>query len=93
MEPVLTSRDRVIATVTLNNPDKLNALNRATWQRLGEVMRELSDEDALRCVVIRGAGDQAFAAGADISEFARVRADSKQGKDYGTLKSAPAANA
>jgi enoyl-CoA hydratase len=85
MEPILTSRDGAIATVTLNNPDKLNALNRAMWQKLGEVMRELSAVDELRCVVLRGAGDRAFAAGADIGEFAAVRADSKQGKEYGTL--------
>jgi len=85
MKPVLTARDGAIATVTLNNPGKLNALDRPMWQRLGEVMRELSADDALRCIVMRGAGDRAFAAGADISEFAHVRADSKQGKEYGTL--------
>jgi enoyl-CoA hydratase/carnithine racemase len=55
------------------------------WRRLGEVMRELSADDGLRCVVLRGAGEQAFAAGADISEFASERADSKQAKKYGHL--------
>ena len=85
MEPVLTSRDGEIATVTLNNPDKLNALSRPMWQRLGEIMRELSGDDSLRCVVLRGAENRAFAAGADISEFARERADSKQAKQYGAL--------
>ena len=85
MEPVLTSRDGEIATVTLNNPDKLNALSRPMWQRLGEIMRELSADDSLRCVVVRGVGYQAFAAGADISEFARERADSRQAQQYGAL--------
>jgi enoyl-CoA hydratase len=84
-DPVLVSRDGAIATVALNNPDKLNALTRAMWARLGEVMRELSDDDALRCVVVRGAGDQAFAAGADISEFATERANRAQAREYGNL--------
>jgi enoyl-CoA hydratase/carnithine racemase len=69
----------------LNNPERLNALNRAMWARLGEVMRELSADDALRCVVVRGAGDKAFAAGADIAEFANERANAKQAKSYGNL--------
>ena len=83
--PVLVSRDGVVATVALNNPERLNALNQPMWQRLGEVMRELSADDALRCVVVRGAGEKAFAAGADIAEFARERADAKQAKPYGNL--------
>jgi len=82
-DPILVNRDGDIATITLNNPDKLNALNQAMWQRLGNVMNELGAEDNLRCIVLRGAGDKAFASGADISEFATVRADSSQAKAYG----------
>lgn len=84
-EPILVTRDGAIATVALNNPERLNALNKAMWARLGEVMRELSADDGLRCVVVRGAGEKAFAAGADIAEFAVERADSKQAKPYGNL--------
>jgi enoyl-CoA hydratase/carnithine racemase len=84
-ETILVSRDGAIATVALNNPERLNALNRAMWARLGEVMRELSADDTLRCIVVRGAGEKAFAAGADIAEFATERADSKQAKSYGNL--------
>src|SRR5258706_2028553 len=84
-EPILVSRDGAIATVSLNNPERLNALNKAMWTRLGEAMRELSADDALRCVVVRGAGEKAFAAGADIAEFAGERADAKQAKPYGNL--------
>jgi enoyl-CoA hydratase/carnithine racemase len=84
-EPVIVTRDGFIATVALNNPQRLNALNKPTWARLGEVMRELSADDTLRCVVLRGAGDKAFAAGADIAEFANERADAKQAKIYGDL--------
>ena len=85
MDPVLTARDGAIATVTLNNPGRLNALNKAMWARLGEVMRGLSADDALRCIVVRGAGDRAFAAGADIAEFASERADARQARVYGNL--------
>lgn len=86
-EPVIVTRTgtNTIATVTLNNPDRLNALNKPMWERLGAVMYELSADDSLRCVVLRGAGDKAFAAGADIAEFAGERANAKQAKHYGTL--------
>ena len=74
-----------IATVALDKPDRLNALDRAMWQQLGDAMRALSARDELRCVVLRGAGGKAFAAGADIAEFAAERADSAQGRRYGEL--------
>jgi len=85
LEPILVSREDAIATVTLNRPDKLNALNRAMWAELGDAMRRLSDNDTLRCIVLRGAGNKAFAAGADIAEFATERADAQQAKLYGEL--------
>ena len=81
----MVERDGVIATVALNNPERLNALNRAMWARLGEVIRALSADDSLRCIVVRGAGEKAFAAGADIAEFASERADANQAKPYGNL--------
>ena len=87
-EPLLVTRsgaDNTIATVALNNPERLNALNKGMWARLGEIMRELSADDTLRCIVLRGAGDKAFAAGADIAEFAHERADAQQAKIYGNL--------
>ena len=80
---VLLARDGDLAVVTLSNPEKLNALDLAMWKRLGQVMRELDRDKGLRCVVLRGAGDKAFAAGADIAEFERARKDSKSAKKYG----------
>ncbi|HSD60564.1 MAG TPA: enoyl-CoA hydratase-related protein [Burkholderiales bacterium] len=85
MESVLLTRDGDIATVTLSNPGKLNALTKGMWREIGAAMRDLSADEALRCVVLRGAGDQAFAAGADISEFARERANAGQARVYGAL--------
>ena len=75
---IAVERDNAVATVLIDNTAKLNALTVAMWQELARVMRELSADDALRCVVIRGAGDKAFAAGADIAEFATVRNTRKQ---------------
>ena len=84
-ETILIRRDVTIATVTLNRPEKLNALNRAMWEELGATLRALSADDTLRCVVLRGAGHKAFAAGADIAEFATERADAQQARHYGEL--------
>ncbi|MFZ5511455.1 MAG: enoyl-CoA hydratase/isomerase family protein [Pseudomonadota bacterium] len=61
-----------IALVTLDNPAKRNALSAAMWEELAAVFGRLSADTELRCVVIRGAG-QDFAAGGDIAEFPEVR--------------------
>ena len=79
---VLLERDDAIVTVTLTNPGKLNALNVEMWRALACVMAEVSASETVRCVVLRGAGEEAFAAGADIAEFARVRDNVEQGKRY-----------
>lgn len=79
---IVVKRDGAIATVSLSNPGKLNALTVAMWRELACVMGELSADDDLRCIVLRGAGESAFAAGADIAEFAQVRDNVEQGKIY-----------
>jgi enoyl-CoA hydratase/carnithine racemase len=71
---ILCRRDGDIATVTLFNPDKLNALNAAMWLRLREVMVELGADLSLRCIVLRGEGT-VFAAGGDLEEFRTARAN------------------
>ena len=84
-DSILAARDGDIATITLNRPERLNALNREMWEVLGKTMRRLAADDSLRCIVLRGAGGKAFAAGADIAEFASERADARQAKGYGEL--------
>jgi enoyl-CoA hydratase/carnithine racemase len=79
---IFVERNGEIATVTLSNPGKLNAITVAMWRELKRVMGALSVDDALRCVVLRGAGSEAFAAGADIAEFAIERDNVAQGKRY-----------
>ena len=80
MPTIDVTRDGDIATVALNNPGKLNALTIAMWRDLARVLGELSADDALRCIVLRGAGNEAFAAGADIDEFVAERATLAQAK-------------
>jgi enoyl-CoA hydratase/carnithine racemase len=67
-EPVLLERRGGVALVTLNRPDRMNALSRATVEALGRIGRELSAESAIRAVVLTGAGNRAFCAGADLKE-------------------------
>ncbi|MFZ5792096.1 MAG: enoyl-CoA hydratase/isomerase family protein [Pseudomonadota bacterium] len=83
-ESVLLTREGAVATVTLNRPERLNALDLAMWRRLADVVRETEADSQLRCVVVRGAG-QAFAAGADLAEFAEARATTAQAEDYGRV--------
>jgi enoyl-CoA hydratase len=80
---ILVQRDGAIATVVLNRPDRLNALTRQMWARLGPAFDELDADDDVRCIVIRGAGTKAFAPGNDISEFATERSNVEQGRAYG----------
>jgi enoyl-CoA hydratase len=76
---VLVEAHGAVALVTLNRPDKLNALNEALRQRLMNVVDELAVDDSVRVAVLRGAGEKAFVAGADVSEFAsRSPAEQRQ---------------
>ena len=75
---ILVQSDDGVATVTIANPGKRNALNVAMWQALEEGFRELNADRDLRCVVIRGAAGEGFAAGADITEFDTVRSTREQ---------------
>jgi len=87
---ILVERGGPIATVVLNRPQKLNALTKAMWQELGSVIDEVSADDSVRCVIVRGAGDKAFSPGNDISEFATERGNKAQAIDYGRAMQATA---
>ncbi len=85
-DPVLVAQSGDIATVTLNRPERLNALDLAMWQAMAEAMEKLAaSDDGLRCVLLRGAGDKAFAAGADLAEFASARATPSDAERYGKI--------
>jgi enoyl-CoA hydratase len=68
----LTREDDGLAIVTVNRPDKLNALNADTVRELDRVIDEVRADDAVRAVILTGAGEKAFVAGADIAELAKM---------------------
>lgn len=66
---LLTSIEKSILVITINRPDKLNAINKDVMQELGEVIGELQSNPEIKSAVITGSGNKAFVAGADISQF------------------------
>ena len=83
---LLTSLDNNIFTVTINRPDKLNAINRDVMNDLDTVLDEIESRDEIRAVILTGAGQKGFVAGADISEFVGLskeegQALAKKGQD------------
>ena len=81
-DTVLFAIDGPIATVTLNRPEVRNAFALETWRSLGEIMGSLGRRSDVRAIIVRGAGDKAFAAGADVNEFPRTRATPAQNAAY-----------
>jgi enoyl-CoA hydratase/carnithine racemase len=75
MSELLTDIHPPVARVTIDRPDKRNALSSAEWQGLRAVAAQLAADPALRVVLLQGAGDAAFSAGADIAEMQRNLAD------------------
>ena len=68
-DSLLLEIDDGIALITLNRPDKLNALNFALIDRLMAALDAIETDDGVRAVILTGAGERAFSAGADIHEF------------------------
>lgn len=79
---ILERQEAAIVTVTLSNPGKLNAIDLAMWQQLAATMRRLATDSSVRAVVLRGAGEEAFAAGGDLEEFLSRRATLEQALHY-----------
>ncbi len=74
-QTLLTTLESNILTITINRPDKLNALNKTVMEELSKVIDEVYKNDEIRSVIITGAGAKSFIAGADISEFVGLSAD------------------
>ena len=69
-ENILIEKDGTVEIITINRPDKLNALNKQTIQEIGDAIREADASQEVTAIIITGSGTKAFVAGADISEFA-----------------------
>jgi len=81
-QPIYLQTTGPIAEVVLNRPDKRNALNKQVWERIPELMQTVASDPDLTAVIIRGATEEAFAAGADISEFDEHFATPESAKAY-----------
>lgn len=79
---LLVQRDGPVAYVILNRPRVHNAFSLRMWRSLASVMAGLGRDDTIRAIVIRGAGERAFASGADIAEFPTHRGTPEQGRAY-----------
>lgn len=95
MQPLPTSsphiqafRDGSIGWLVLNRPARRNALNAEMWAAIPSAMKSLDESVDVRAIVIRGAGPDAFAAGADISEFGETRNNAEAARDYERLNAA-----
>jgi enoyl-CoA hydratase len=73
-ETILVTREEQIATITLNRPDKLNAINATLLRELFHTVVDLGADKTIRCAILTGAGDKAFAAGADIAAMKEMSA-------------------
>lgn len=75
-------KDGAIATLLINRPDKRNPISFAMWKAIPGFVQQVEEDDAIKVLIIRGAGSKAFSAGADISEFETYRADSEGARVY-----------
>jgi enoyl-CoA hydratase len=79
---MLAHRDGAIGWITFNNPARHNAVSLAMWEALHEIVQAFAADEAIRVVVVRGAGDRAFVSGADISEFEEKRSSAETTRAY-----------
>ncbi len=81
-EKLLLQKDGPIGWITFNQPEKRNAVSQEMWQAMPEYVADLSSDPAIRVVILRGAGEAAFVAGADISQFKDRRRNAADEEEY-----------
>ncbi len=77
-----TTIENSLGWLTFNRPERRNALNLEMWQTLPQTLAQLNADEEIRVIILKGAGTEAFVAGADISEFETLRKDPKSAKEY-----------
>lgn len=81
-DKMIAEKDGAIGWITFNNPARRNAVSMAMWEALGDIVGNYATDDAIRVIVLKGAGDKAFVSGADISEFEEKRSSPETTKAY-----------
>ena len=81
-KPIYLERRGEVAVITLNRPEKLNALNREIWRGIKAFCAEIAADSSVKVMVMRGATPAAFASGADIAEFPVVHATPQSAREY-----------
>jgi enoyl-CoA hydratase/carnithine racemase len=84
-EKIVAEVDGGIGWLTFNRPERRNAMSMEMWRGVGDAMDAFRADDAVRLVIMRGAGGKAFVSGADISEFDAHRADAEQKRQYAAI--------
>ena len=79
---ILVDRRLMVATITFNRPAQRNAISFQMWGQLAQIFQDLDADKDTRAIVITGAGEEAFSAGADIQDFDQYRSDSTKGRIY-----------
>lgn len=87
-EKLLLQKDGPIGWITFNQPEKRNAVSQEMWQAMPEYVADLASDPAIRVVVLRGAGEAAFVAGADISQFKDRRRNAADEEEYRRISGA-----
>jgi len=87
-EKLLLHKDGPIGWITFNQPEKRNAVSQEMWQAMPEYVADLASDPAIRVVILRGAGETAFVAGADISQFKDRRRNAADEEEYRRISGA-----
>ena len=82
---MLAEKDGAIGRIIFNNPARHNAVSLEMWQAVAQIMEDFEADDAIRVIVLSGAGGKAFVSGADISEFKEKRADEEAAAAYAKI--------
>src|SRR5436309_6904795 len=85
---MLAAKTGAIGRIVFNNPARHNAVSLDMWQAVAQIMDDFEADDAIRVIVLTGAGGKAFVSGADISEFKEKRADEEAAAAYAKISEA-----